>query len=163
MRTLIAGAVMMTGALALSSTADAQAFRPDTGFTKQSPVTEVRYGGGFRGGGYGGRGFGGRGFGRGYGGGYGRGYGRGFGYGFGGLAAGALIGGALASGPYSGGYNGYYGYGGYPYYGYSSGYYPSTVYQTETINDDSYCIRRYRSYDPASGTYLGNDGRRHAC
>jgi hypothetical protein len=27
----------------------------------------------------------------------------------------------------------------------------------------SYCSQRYRSYDPASGTYLGNDGRRHAC
>jgi hypothetical protein len=27
----------------------------------------------------------------------------------------------------------------------------------------SYCAQRYRSYDPASGTYLGRDGRRHAC
>jgi hypothetical protein len=27
----------------------------------------------------------------------------------------------------------------------------------------SYCARRYRSYDPASGTYLGRDGRRHTC
>lgn len=26
-----------------------------------------------------------------------------------------------------------------------------------------YCIRRYRSYDPNSMTYLGNDGRRHRC
>jgi hypothetical protein len=25
------------------------------------------------------------------------------------------------------------------------------------------CAVRYRSYDPASGTFLGNDGRRHAC
>jgi len=27
----------------------------------------------------------------------------------------------------------------------------------------SYCAQRYRSYDPGSGTYLGNDGRRHSC
>ncbi len=27
----------------------------------------------------------------------------------------------------------------------------------------SYCAQRYRSYDPASGTYLGRDGRRHVC
>ncbi|MDU1669325.1 MAG: BA14K family protein, partial [Bradyrhizobium sp.] len=25
------------------------------------------------------------------------------------------------------------------------------------------CAQRYRSYDPASGTYLGKDGRRHVC
>ena len=27
----------------------------------------------------------------------------------------------------------------------------------------SYCAQRYRSYDPASGTYMGYDGRRHPC
>lgn len=26
-----------------------------------------------------------------------------------------------------------------------------------------YCMQRYRSYDPNSMTYLGNDGRRHSC
>jgi hypothetical protein len=26
-----------------------------------------------------------------------------------------------------------------------------------------YCMRRYRSYDPYSMTYLGRDGRRHRC
>jgi len=26
-----------------------------------------------------------------------------------------------------------------------------------------YCMRRYRSYDPYSRTYLGYDGRRHPC
>lgn len=26
-----------------------------------------------------------------------------------------------------------------------------------------YCMRRYRSYDPESGTYLGFDGLRHPC
>jgi BA14K-like protein len=25
------------------------------------------------------------------------------------------------------------------------------------------CAERYRSYDPSSGTFLGYDGRRHAC
>jgi hypothetical protein len=27
----------------------------------------------------------------------------------------------------------------------------------------AYCAQRFRSYDPQSGTYLGRDGRRHAC
>jgi hypothetical protein len=27
----------------------------------------------------------------------------------------------------------------------------------------AYCAQRYRSYDPNSGTYLGNDGQRHPC
>jgi hypothetical protein len=26
-----------------------------------------------------------------------------------------------------------------------------------------YCAQTYRSYDPASGTYLGYDGLRHPC
>jgi hypothetical protein len=25
------------------------------------------------------------------------------------------------------------------------------------------CVRRFKSYDPRSGTYLGRDGRRHIC
>jgi BA14K-like protein len=29
--------------------------------------------------------------------------------------------------------------------------------------DVSYCAQRYRSYDPASGTFMGYDGRRHPC
>lgn len=28
---------------------------------------------------------------------------------------------------------------------------------------DNSCAQRFRSYDPASGTYLGYDGQRHAC
>jgi len=27
----------------------------------------------------------------------------------------------------------------------------------------TYCVQRFRSYDPQSMTYLGNDGRRHPC
>ncbi len=30
-------------------------------------------------------------------------------------------------------------------------------------NAASYCAQRFRSYDPGSGTYLGNDGLRHSC
>jgi hypothetical protein len=28
---------------------------------------------------------------------------------------------------------------------------------------DAYCEQKYKSYDPASGTYLGHDGERHPC
>jgi hypothetical protein len=27
----------------------------------------------------------------------------------------------------------------------------------------AYCTQRFRSYDPKTGTYLGNDGQRHPC
>jgi hypothetical protein len=30
-------------------------------------------------------------------------------------------------------------------------------------NNQAYCAQRFRSYDPASGTYLGLDGYRHPC
>lgn len=95
----------------------------------------------------------------GYGGGYGyrRGWGPGAGVGIG-LAAGALIGGAIAAGsnPY------YYGPG---YYG-GPAYYPAPPVVVEPGyggDAEAYCIRRYRSYDPASGTYLNNDGNRYPC
>lgn len=73
-----------------------------------------------------------------------------------------MIGGALASGPYYGSY-GYYGDPGYGYY--DNQYYDEsqTVEVAPGGGDDSYCVQRYRSYDPASGTYLGNDGLRHPC
>jgi hypothetical protein len=80
----------------------------------------------------------------------------------GGLAAGALIGGALASpyGPYGYGYA--YGPG---YYAPPPGYYGAPAYGPPPVDDDAeaYCMQRYRSYDPNSGTFLGNDGRRHPC
>ena len=81
-----------------------------------------------------------RGRGRGY---YGRGrgyYGRGRGYGSGvgaaiGLGVGAaIVGGAIAAG--------------------------AAQQQQNAVN---YCMQRFRSYDPRSGTYLGNDGYRHPC
>ena len=81
-----------------------------------------------------------------------------------GFAAGALIGGALASRPYGYG-GGYGGYGG-PYYGsYAYGGGPVVVDEGYAAPDrsDQYCSQRYKSYDPASGTYLGYDGDRHPC
>ncbi len=35
--------------------------------------------------------------------------------------------------------------------------------QAQQQNAVEYCMRRYRSYDPRSGTYLGYDGYRHRC
>jgi hypothetical protein len=40
--------------------------------------------------------------------------------------------------------------------------YPSQVY-FGAASDQSLCVRRHRSYDPASGTYVGKDGLRHRC
>lgn len=51
-----------------------------------------------------------------------------------GLATGAIIGGAIAQSQAAPAYRG-----------------------------NAYCVQRYRSYDPASGTYLGHDGKRHPC
>ncbi len=76
--------------------------------------------------------------------GYGPGYGYGRGYyrrGYGdtaagvgiGLAAGAIIGGAIAAS------------------------------SAQAQQNAAYCARRYRSYDPQSGTYLNNDGNRYPC
>ncbi|HLH96032.1 MAG TPA: BA14K family protein [Xanthobacteraceae bacterium] len=82
--------------------------------------------------------------------------GRGFGPGFvAGAATGAIVGGALA-GP------GYYGYDygpGYYSYGYDYGA-PSYGADPDAI---AYCQQRFRSFDPATGTYLGYDGQRHPC
>ena len=93
---------------------------------------------------------------------------RGYGRAAAGIAAGAIIGGAIigATRPY-----GYYGYGGYApgYYGpgyYGPGYYDQgyvTVAPYAGGNAVAYCRQRFRSYDPASGTYLGYDGLRHPC
>jgi len=74
-----------------------------------------------------------------------------------GVAAGAFVGGALASSYYD------------PYYYDSYAYYDDGYYDDGGVavvaggGDPSYCAQRYRSYDPASGTYLGYDGLRHPC
>jgi hypothetical protein len=77
---------------------------------------------------------------RGYRGGYRGGYrhhggGGGAGALIGGLAAGAILGGVIAAGQAN----------------------------AAAQQNAAYCSRRYRSYDPASGTYLNNDGNRYPC
>jgi BA14K-like protein len=86
-------------------------------------------------------------------------WGRGFWWGFGpGFVGGAIVGGALAA-PY------YYRPYPYYYYGappppvvYAPGY-PAPGY----AGGPGYCASRFKSYDPATGTYLGHDGLRHPC
>jgi hypothetical protein len=100
-------------------------------------------------------------------------------YGAGAVGA-AAVGTAAAvgwrGGPYTGaGYNAdgpYYGGrvlgAGAPYYGaYGNNYDAYAAYNGDDTGIDAdavaYCTQRFRSYDPASGTYLGYDGLRHAC
>jgi hypothetical protein len=88
-----------------------------------------------------------------------------------GLVTGAIIGGAIASQGYGyyGGPGVYYapGYADDPYYdngpaAYDNG--PAAVAPAPAGDDAvTYCIQNYSSYDPVSGTYLGNDGYRHPC
>ncbi|MGB8607518.1 MAG: BA14K family protein [Bradyrhizobium sp.] len=78
----------------------------------------------------------------------------------GGLIAGAIIGGALAA-PYGPGYYPGPGYYGGPGYGPP----PGVAYRPPPVEGDgvAYCMQRFKSYDPNSGTYLGYDGNRHPC
>jgi hypothetical protein len=39
----------------------------------------------------------------------------------------------------------------------------SNAYGSMNGAGGSFCAQRYRSFDPASGTFLGYDGRRHPC
>jgi hypothetical protein len=56
----------------------------------------------------------------------------------------------------------YYGPAYSPYYG--PGYNPPDYYPARPPGSRvAYCMRRHRSYDPASGTYVGRDGFRHSC
>ena len=99
----------------------------------------------------------------------GRGRGRGVGVGVG-IGAG-ILGGAILDqvlrGPdyyYSSPRTYYYGPG--PVYAEPRVYYaPAPVYAAPRAYNDSvaYCLSRFRSYDPSSGTYLGYDGYRHPC
>jgi hypothetical protein len=65
-----------------------------------------------------------------------------------GFAAGAISGGAIANSqaPY--------------YYGPPPGYYYGPPGDPAAV---AYCVRRFKSYDPVSGTFLGYDGYRHLC
>jgi hypothetical protein len=82
-----------------------------------------------------------------------------------GFAAGAAIGSAVAS-P---GYYGYYDNYAYdPYYDDSGDSYVPAYgsYSGPSAaggEDVAYCMARYKSYDPGSGTFLGYDGERHPC
>jgi len=81
-----------------------------------------------------------------------------------GLAAGSALGYGYGGGYYDDGYyadNGYYG----DPYAYNNGYYDNgnSGYVVSSNDDSGSCAQRYRSYDPASGTYLGYDGQRHPC
>jgi hypothetical protein len=82
-------------------------------------------------------------------------WGSGFWWGFG---PGVVVGGALAA-PYY--------YRPYPYYYYPPGpygYYPAPGYAPAGPGGGTaYCASRYRSYDPATGTFMGHDGFRHPC
>ena len=94
--------------------------------------------------------------------GYAHGYGRGDGYGIGAgaaaLAAGAIIGGAMQQN------QGYDPAQSYPVYSDQSPAYDDGSPQVASDADSTaYCEQTYRSYDPASGTYLGYDGMRHPC
>ena len=95
---------------------------------------------------------------RGYAHGQGPGPGYGLGAGVAAVAAGALIGGAIASQN-----QGYYPTETYPVY--SDGYVYTGAAPVVYNSDDlvAYCEQTYRSYDPASGSYLGYDGFRHPC
>lgn len=77
---------------------------------------------------------------------YRHGYGHGHGYGYrhhrGHYGTGAAVLGGLAAGAIIGG---------------------AIANSQAQSNAASYCAQRYRSYDPGSGTYLGNDGLRHPC
>jgi BA14K-like protein len=108
-----------------------------------------------------------------------RGFRRDAGFAVGAAAVGVATGAAIAAG----GYDPYYG----DNYAYDSGYYgDSYAYDAGATydagiplvtfdqavpvegpvavgGDASYCAQRYRSWDPASGTYLGFDGLRHPC
>jgi BA14K-like protein len=108
-----------------------------------------------------------------------------------GVAAGVVAGAAIASQSWDGTsyYNNYayspgysyspgytysgssgYVYSNAPEYSYSSpGYrsaYNAYAYSPGSSsggNSAAYCQQRFRSYDPASGTYMGYDGQRHPC
>jgi hypothetical protein len=53
----------------------------------------------------------------------------------------------------------------YPYYdsGYGDGASYDSYPQGGGGDPTAYCESRFKSYDPASGTYLGYDGMRHPC
>ena len=87
--------------------------------------------------------------------------GRGVGAGF---ATGLLLGGIIGAQPrYYGEYPTYPYYPYYPNYPYYSPAYPAYGPYSPGDHAIAYCLRRFRSYDPYSMSYLGFDGYRHPC
>lgn len=92
------------------------------------------------------------------------------GYGGGAVAAGVIGGlavGALAGAAIAGSQPGYYAPGPYAYgpgapVAYGPGAPVGNVYGHDP-NWVNYCASKYRSFDPASGTYLARDGNRYVC
>ena len=84
-------------------------------------------------------------------------YGYGYrpGYGWGAAAAGAAVGAGLAYGAY----DPYYGYG----YGGDYGYADTGAYAAQPDDAIAECARRFRTYDPASQTYVVRQGVRARC
>jgi BA14K-like protein len=79
-----------------------------------------------------------------------------------GFVAGAVVGSALTA-PYAYGYGPYYPQPYYyqppaPVYGP-----PGPSYGAPVADAAAYCAQRFKSWDPATGTYLGYDGLRHPC
>ncbi len=137
-RTTVASAAIALGALALAAPVSAAPSGPALALKAAAPasgIEQVQFRRGYRGGYYRG--------------------GRGIGIGAG-IVGGAIIGSMLAAPRYYG-----------PYYGRRTYYYdappPARVYVAPPDDAISYCMSRFRSYDPASGTYLGYDGYRHPC
>ena len=89
------------------------------------------------------------------------------GWGWPGAIAAGVVGGAVAAATSPLWAPGYYdyapGYGYAPGYAYATGPYVASGPVVAQNDDASYCAARFRSYDPASGTYLGFDGLRHPC
>jgi hypothetical protein len=145
-RKFVAMTLVATSIASVAGAACAMPFADGVAIKNAAPATveSVRWGGG----GWGGRGWGGRGWGWG-----------GAGAGF---VAGALLGGALIGPRYYGPGPYYYGSGPYapaPYYA------DPGPYSADPAGGDpvAYCLQRFKSYDPRSGTYLGYDGLRHPC
>jgi hypothetical protein len=58
-------------------------------------------------------------------------------------------------------------YGAYdPYYGYGDGYYDEGAYAPQVVGEGdtiAECARRFKTYDPASQTYIVRKGVRASC
>lgn len=110
---------------------------------------------------------------------YGPGWGYGYDWGWGpGAVAADIVGGAVAAATSPLWAPGYYDYYSGPGYAYGPAYVapayaPPPVYAAPdttavaesgpTSDGVAYCESRFRSYDPATGMYLGYDGRHHPC